>query len=239
MGKSEFTWAFVGETGVKKFEEPYQENPYLPDFYTKSREDNSFNSQMYFLVMKALQMQTIRGLLQSEAVIQDPAIDVDFMIANAHRKMGWMTDKEHFTYNTVSGNVTKDLTIPDVYIALTASKQTIGQRIIKRGREMELVMLKESPEYFDFLNDEFNDWLAEARVSKNIVVIDTDNFGISGDPDDMGYAVEEAKNWTGYYLSSDHQMNLIGSDGAKLIFPSFLRPRVHVKDDVPGLQKQI
>jgi len=233
VGKSEFTGAFVHDTQIKNFEEPFLENPYLSDFYTKNHKDFSFNSQMFFLATKGLQMQKVRGLLAGESVIQDPAIDVDFMIANSHYKMGWMTGEEYSAYELARDAVLEDLINPDLYIALVASKETVKNRIAIRGRGMELAMLKECPEYFDFLVDEFNDWLIKAKETKRVVTINTEKFDLSFE-NNKERVVGEAKNWLGYFIDSKHQMNNVGSDGARLIFPNFLRPNHRFRDYLPG-----
>lgn len=223
VGKSKLTEEFVFDTHSKKFEEPFRENPYLSDFYTKSHKDFSFDSQMFFLANKGLQMQKIRGLLINETVIQDPAIDVDFMIAKAHHKMGWMTDEEYSAYESASDAVVQDLVKPDIYIALIASKETIKKRIIERGREMELTMINECPEYFDFLVYEFNVWLEKAKETKRVIIVNTEKFDLS-DPRNKDHVIRDVKSWMGYLLDNKYQMNKTGSDGANLIFPAFLRP---------------
>lgn len=228
VGKSEFTGAFVDDTQIKNFEEPFLENPYLSDFYTKSPDDFSFNSQMFFLATKGLQMQKVNGLLAGESVIQDPAIDVDFMIAKAHYKMGWMTDEEYSAYERARDAVLKDLTKPDLYIALVAGKETVKKRIAMRGRGMELAMLKKSPGYFDFLVDEFSSWLINAKETKRVITIDTERYDLSLE-NNKEHIVREVKNWLGYFIDSKHQMNKVGSDGSNLIFPNFLRPNIAAK----------
>lgn len=228
VGKSEFTDAFVQDTQIKNFEEPFLENPYLSDFYTKSHQDFSFNSQMFFLATKGLQMQKVRNLLVQESVIQDPAVDVDFMIANSHYKMGWMTGEEYSAYELARDAVLKDLINPDLYIALVANKETVKNRIAMRGRGMELAMLKECPEYFDFLVDEFNSWLINAKETKRVITIDTEKHDLSSG-NNKEHVIREVKNWLGYFIDSKHQMNNVGSDGAKLIFPNFLRPNISAK----------
>jgi len=240
IGKTKFTELAVEETGITQFQEPYPENPYLEDFYNDpDKNSNSFNSQMFFLANKGLQIKKINELARTEPVIQDPGKEVDLIIANVQWKMGWMTDDEHMAYMSTYSEVYKNALKPDVYVALEASENTVIERIVKRGRAMELTMLEKCPDYFPALLWEFNRWLKEKLEEDKswVTVIDTDKFDFARDSSLEEEIAIEAKNWIDYYLTNANQRNYIGSDGAKLIIPGSLRIIPHYVDYVPPPEK--
>jgi deoxyadenosine/deoxycytidine kinase len=236
-GKSSFTEPFVEETGATLFQEPFQENPYLGDFYTKSHKDFSFPSQMFFLATNGLQAMKLRGLTAGNLVVQDAGRDIDLMIATVHWKMGWMTDEQHQTYLSSFKSVYKDLLNPDVYIALKASEETVIKRIKKRGREMELKMIDDCPQYFPTLVKEFNGWLKN-RIKENniwVVVVDSEKFNFTSGPDQK-YVLTDIKNWLSYFISNPIQRNEVGSDGSRLIVPDSFKTMPRIVDTVPGFR---
>jgi len=236
IGKTTFTELLTGGINITQLQEPYKENPYLNNFYTGNPADYSFDCQMFFLANKGVQTGRIRDLTKNGPVIQDPGVEIDFMIAETQWKMGWMTDDEHLAYVSSYNNVFKDALNPDVYIALKASENTVIERIVKRGRSMELKMLEKYPEYFPTLVWEFDIWLEKKLKDRNswITVIDADKFDIAKGGEEKTNVVRETINRSGYFISAPTQRNMVGSDGAKLIMPSFFRTTPHFIDHIPG-----
>jgi deoxyguanosine kinase len=236
IGKTTFTELVTDGADITKLQEPYQENPYLKDFYTKNPADYSFDCQMFFLANDGVQATKISGLSKSCPVIRDAGGEMNLMIATTQWKMDWMTDEEYETYVSSYNNVFKDKLNPDVYIALKAKESTVIERIKNRKREMELTMNEKYPEYFPTIVREFNIWLAakQKESGNKIVVVDTDEFNFTHGNDKKEMAVTEVKNWLSYFISNPHQRNGVGSDGARLIMPSSFRTTPHFIDRVPG-----
>lgn len=236
IGKTTFTELLTGRIDITQLQEPYKENPYLHDFYTKNPADHSFDCQMFFLANKGVQTKKIRELTKNTPVVQDPGVEVDFMIAETQWKMGWMSDEEHLAYVSAFNIVFKDSLNPDVYIALKAKEDTVIERIIKRGREMELTMYKKYPDYFPSLVREFNIWLETKQKSKDnkIFVMDTESFDFSQGEKEKAEIVKEAVNRSGYFIAAPTQRNMVGSDGAKLIMPNSFRTTPYLVDRVLG-----
>ena len=239
IGKTTFTELLVEATGITQFQEPYEENPYLQDFYTGDPTEHSFDSQMFFLANKGVQVKRIKNLSATGPVIQDPGIAVDYLIAQTQWKMGWMNDTEHATYGSAFSKVFRDCLKPDVYIALKASENTVIKRIVERGREMELTMLSKYPEYFPKLAWEFEKWITNKQQDPraSVIVIDAEKFDFAKDEKGKKEVLREVINWSYYYLTASSQRNLVGSDGAKLILPDSFRIAPHMRDRVPGKTK--
>ena len=236
IGKTTFTDLVVKDTGITQFQEPYQENPYLKDFYTKDPVDYSFNSQMFFLANKGLQTGKIWELAKENPVVQDPGKEVDLMIATVQWKMGWMTDEQHEAYVSTFNKVFEGSLNPDVYIALKAKESTVIERIKKREREMELTMLAKYPEYFPMIAREFEGWLKQKRKDRDswVTVIDSDKFDFAPDGVHKEEVVTEIKNWLSYFMTNPCQRNGVGSDGTKLIVPGSFKVIPHFIDRIPG-----
>jgi len=226
-GKSSLIDAFVEHTNVKRISEPFEENPYLDGFYTKDPKQYAFDAQMFFLRVRGLQMQKVGPVLANEAVIQDSTFDADVVMAGVLRNMCFISERDYLCYLSAKEKIGQGLRKPDLTIFTKASKKTVDERIIKRGRSMELTMLEKHPDYFSNLVDGFDDYLKEQELSgKGLVVIDTEKFNINDEPDSRIAAVRECSNWLAYYLTVTHEkgLNGIGSDGVKLIMPGFFRP---------------
>jgi deoxyguanosine kinase len=236
IGKTTFSEFFANGTEIKLLQEHYPDNPYLHDFYTKNPADFSFNSQIFFLANKGVQVKEISELTKEAPVILDPGHETDFVIATVQYKMGWMTDEEYSLYVNTFNNVYKDTLNPDVYIAFTGSEEKIVENILKRGREMELTMHERFPDYFPMIVREFNMLLDDstAPVAKHVVKVDTDKFDILGSEEKRTEIIKETKDWLNYQISSPTQRGMMGSDGTRLIILDSFKAAPHYIDRVPG-----
>jgi len=236
IGKTTFSEIFANGTGTTLLQEHYPENPYLHDFYTKDPADYSFYSQIFFLANKGVQVAKIHELTKQNPVILDPGHETDFVIATVQYKMGWMTDEQYSVYKNAFDRIYKDSLNPDVYIALKGSEKGVVERILKRGREMEMVMHERFPEYFPMVVREFNMLLSKSTqpIAKNVIEVDTDKFNFLGSEAEREEIITEMKNQLSYQISSPTQRNSVGSDGVKLVIPDSFKVIPHFIDRVPG-----
>lgn len=236
VGKSTICEELENALQISGIQEPYLDNPYLRPFYKEDKKKYSFLSQMFFLNEDGKETLKIKRTLSQRAILKDAGRDVNLLIATVQWKNGWMTDDEFDTYSRRAKEIYEGASKPEVYVALTAKKETILKRIRDRGREMELSMMDENPGYFPMLVDEFNNWLEKKKNGDDkLIAIDTDKFDFSRDGNLKEMLLGDTISWLNYYLTSSHQRDSIGVDGANLIIPeSFcLRPR-HITDYAPG-----
>ena len=239
VGKSTVVQELENSLQVYGLKEPYLDNPYLDSFYRVDKEQYSFISQMFFLTEDGKEALNIKRTLPDRTVLKDAGHKVNHIIATVQWKKGWMSDDDFEAYKRCEENIYKDAPSPDVYIALTAQKETVIRRIKERGRENELIMMNEFPDYFPMLVDEFNNWLAEEKGSSNkVVVIDTDKFDFSKSLNIKDMLLDDTTCWLNYYLTNPHQRGLIGTDGSKLVIPEALsiRPQ-HLSEWAPGRKR--
>lgn len=183
-GKTTIANLIAQECGYALVLEQFEDNPFLPKFYTDMKRW-AFHSQIFFLLEKARQLNEIPSLLNQRSVIQDTPIMQDvYSYAKAQYELGNMDRHEWNlylkTYETLSAHLPK----PDVIVYLTASLDTLMKRIQSRGRSYE----QSIPEEYIALLDRLNaSWRASTNIP--IIVIDTDERDIVHKERDREYVI--------------------------------------------------
>lgn len=209
----------VPDYPVGKCEEFYEGNPFLNDFYNEP-ERYSFRSQTFFLESKIRQLKEVMPNLSQESIIVDPALEMDRIFARTQAGVGWMTDAELVVYENLYDvlKAERGIVDPDLYIVVNTSPDVIRQRVKERGREFELKILRDRPDYFDKLCDQVTEF-AKNSPKAPVINIDSQRLNYVSTPYGRWNAVNEVMDWTSYYFRKDGNQ---GSDGSKLILPSFL-----------------
>ena len=135
VGKTTFAEIIAKHFGWKAYYESVGDNPYLNDFYGDMHRW-SFSLQIYFLQHRFAGQMEIRSI--DSGVIQDRTIyeDVKIFAKNLH-EMGYMTDRDWATYQSLFNNMVQFLKTPDLIIYLRASTDTLLSRIKNRDRNFE------------------------------------------------------------------------------------------------------
>lgn len=223
-GKTKLANLISQEFELDVYREDFENNPYLKGFYKKDSEEFAFDSQVYFLSMGAVKRKKIRKLLVKDVpIVEDQGIEGDIIIEHVQRQMGWISEKDHQVYIKSCLNLTRDLPKPDIFVALSASKETTRERIIKRARPMELQMVKKHPEYFDKVTDAFSRWFKVVRREQKTVFINTNNHDFVGDFRDKYSMLNNIADWITYYAVSSNQFDINGRNEFGLIKPDFTK----------------
>jgi|SRR3972149_4678022 len=206
-GKTELIKLLKCFYGFQEVEEPFMQNPHLPKFYQESQLDNAFKTQVTFLAMRGLTRMKILNFLPSDptSVLEDQGMEGDIIIEHVQRQLGMISPEDHKAYLGVhrSFKASDSLSRPQIIIFLKTNPATIGSRIEKRGREMELSLHKKCPEYFPAVAAAFNRWeRVLVRRGFPVVSIDTDNCDFVKRPEHKIQVIEEVLHWTRYYLDS-------------------------------------
>ncbi|OGM27240.1 hypothetical protein A2692_02880, partial [Candidatus Woesebacteria bacterium RIFCSPHIGHO2_01_FULL_39_95] len=204
----------VPDYPVRKCEELYEENPFLSDFYRDPKR-YSFSCQTFFLESKARQLTKIMPNLSQGSIIVDPALEMDRIFARTQASVGWMTDAELAMYENLYDLLIEERGIidPDLYLVVNASPDVIRQRVKERGREFELKILRDRPDYFDNLCYQVADF-AKNSPKAPVINIDSQRLNYVSTPYGRWNAVNEVMVWSSYYFRRDGSC---GSDGSKLI----------------------
>lgn len=184
VGKTTLAELLGEKFEIKIFEEKFRENPYLEKFYADPRRW-SFLSQCFFIKEKIGQMALLPELLKTEPGVVDPT---DWQYAEIYafvqHRMGWMTVREYKTYLNLYQTLTevKEIPTPDLVISVHAPIEIIIQRIKERGREYELWMLENHPDYFPLIAERTEEWSKENPHNIPIIVVDAYKNNYANDP---------------------------------------------------------
>lgn len=178
VGKTELAKLLERELGLVHFQEKYGDNPYLESFYGNPSA-NSFLMESWFLDEKVKQMVDISEKAKTGTVIVDPTLWQDTEIyAFVHRRLGWMTE-EQYKCHLIScrGLVSRyQVSAPDLVISVHAPWETIRDRIRRRERPYEMLMLKRCPEYFQQIAQRTEEWAEENRQRVPILPVNSGNL---------------------------------------------------------------
>jgi deoxyadenosine/deoxycytidine kinase len=169
VGKTMVCDLIAERLGWDSYYEPVVENPYLDDFYADMRR-YSFHLQVFFLSKRfALQRQ----LLESDrSAVQDRTIYEDTEIfARILYRRGMMEERDYHNYRDLFAEMVRYLRPPDLILYLRAQPETILQRILERGRDMEKGI---EPSYIRELHDSYESWAEHIPRIAPLHVIDTD-----------------------------------------------------------------
>jgi len=188
VGKTTFTDIVSKYNGWHPFYESVMDNPYLSDFYGDMKRW-SFNLQIYFLHHRFRNHVKMSNL--SMGVMQDRTIyeDVEIFAKNLHA-LGNIDDRDWENYRNLFKVMISFLRKPDLIIYLKASTDTLLTRIKKRARDYEKTI---NPEYLHTLNVSYDKWIASIKDIK-ILTVDTDNFNIFKDKEELQSIIEEIDN---------------------------------------------
>ena len=188
VGKTTFTDIVSKYNGWHPFYESVMDNPYLSDFYGDMKRW-SFNLQIYFLHHRFRNHVKMSNL--SKGVMQDRTIyeDVEIFAKNLHA-LGKIDDRDWDNYRNLFNVMISFLRKPDLIIYLKASTDTLLTRIKKRARDYEKTI---DPEYLHTLNVSYDKWIASIKDIK-ILTVDTDNFNIFKDKEELQSIIEEIDN---------------------------------------------
>ncbi len=207
--------------GVTKFEEEYPENPFLAKFY-EDPHSYSFQSQAFFLESKAKQLREVMPLLSQGSVIVDPAIEMDRIFAQTQNVMGWMSNDEFATYRGLYDALVAENQIvrPDFFVVVNAPHETLKERILERGRDFELRVLTEHPEYLEVLHRQVENFARGGISGGSVIYIDSQRYNFVDSPQGRWVAVGQVLDWMSYYHARSQDGR--GANGDKLIMPSFI-----------------
>jgi deoxyadenosine/deoxycytidine kinase len=169
VGKTTMVKFLTERYGFTPVYEPFQDNPYLDDFY-KDMKSWAFHSQLYFLTHK---FRLHMGLhARTSTIIQDRSIyeDAEIFATNLYRSR-YIKKRDYETYMELYNVMQEALQPPDLMIYLRSSVRTIRKRIKQRGRKSEQQI---PARYLRRLNQQYDDWIARYDHSP-VLIWNSDN----------------------------------------------------------------
>ena len=175
VGKSSLVQWMSTEYGFQPIYEPFEDNPYLEDFYADMK-TWSFHSQIWFLAHKYRLHRSLDGL--SGTLVQDRTIYEDAEIfATYLHKSRRMNKRDFATYSELYDAMRRSLRPPDLMIYLRCSVRAIRRRVTKRGRPSEQNI---PSSYLRRLNGLYESWM-DGWTTSPVLVWDSERMDYLSD----------------------------------------------------------
>lgn len=176
VGKTSLARLLSEHLNARLVLEKFEENPFLPDFYTDP-DRYAFQTQLFFLLSRYRQQQEIKQTdIFHKLVITDYMFVKDRLFASLN-----LDEKEIPLYDAVATLLEKNVLTPDMVIYLQADTNCLMERIISRGRDFEKNI---SHEYIDALNQVYNEYFFRYQDSP-LLIINTNDLDFVHNKDDL------------------------------------------------------
>nr|WP_290666386.1 deoxynucleoside kinase [Ardenticatena sp.] len=155
--------------------EVFEENPFLAPFYADP-ERYAFQTQIFFLLSRYRQQQTLREQVGRSRLISDYLFDKDRLFARLN-----LQGDELNTYETLYEALSERIPRPDLVVYLRASVDTLMARIAARDRPYERNMPRS---YIAALHRVYDDFFQHYDATP-LLVIETDDVNVVANPRDL------------------------------------------------------
>ena len=146
--------------------EAFEENPFLSDFYT-DRARYAFQTQIFFLLSRYRQQQSIRECLACGPLIADYVFAKDSLFAHLT-----LDGDEVNMYELLHGALADRIPAPDLVIHLRASTDVLMMRIATRDRSYERKM---DLDYINTLRHAYDQYFSTYAATP-LLTIDTNDL---------------------------------------------------------------
>ena len=162
VGKTTLATMLSERLGGRVVLEKFEENPFLEKFY-QDPEHYAFQTQIFFLLSRYRQQQVLfQADLFQKIVVSDYMFEKDKIFAYLN-----LQDDELRLYETLVGQLEKNIPTPDFVIYLQSSVERLMTNIRKRARSIEEPI---SEEYIRNLNEAYNYFFFRYKVAPLLIV---------------------------------------------------------------------
>jgi deoxyguanosine kinase len=158
--------------------EVFEENPFLSDFYS-DRERYAFQTQIFFLLSRYRQQRhTVPEILTTgKSLLSDYTFAKDALFARIN-----LSGDELQMYLRVHEALAEKIHMPDLLVYLSASTDTLMQRIALRDRTYERNMERG---YIDTLNKTYQEFFSRPYDGASTLIIDTNPLDFVRQPEHL------------------------------------------------------
>lgn len=199
LGKSTVSGMLGDHFGSDVFYENVDDNEILPLFYTASEEESSAKRYPFLLQLEFLnsRFKDIKRALEHNNNVLDRSIYEDWYFAKVNNDLGTISDTEFSIYEKLLYNMMEELEelpkkSPDLMVYLTASFETVLERIGLRGRDFE--QDEALYDYYKKLWQGYDEWVFNHYSASEVIVIDMDKFDVVKNPEDAKAVVTLVEN---------------------------------------------
>ena len=162
VGKTTLATMLSERLGGRVVLEKFEENPFLEKFY-QDPEHYAFQTQIFFLLSRYRQQQVLfQADLFQKIVVSDYMFEKDKIFAYLN-----LQDDELRLYETLVGQLEKNIPTPDFVIYLQSSVERLMTNIRKRARSIEEPI---SEEYIRNLNEAYNYFFFRYKAAPLLIV---------------------------------------------------------------------
>lgn len=194
VGKTSLAKLLAVELDAQTILESSEENPFLSEFYA-DRKRMAFQTQIFFLLSRYNQQQE---LFQQDLFNKTTIIDYIFARDRIFAYLN-LDNNELALYEQIYSLLHERIPKPDLVIYLSASTDTLLERIESRGRDFEKNITKD---YIEELNQAFNRFFFHYSDTP-LLVINTSEIDFVKNPADLKDLVKQIrlmKKGTQYYV---------------------------------------
>ena len=187
--------------------EAFEENPFLSSFYT-DRARYAFQTQMFFLLSRYRQQQSIPSLTVDGPLLTDYFFEKDSLFARLNLA-GDELDMYQRLYNVLSDHIA----FPDLVVYLRADLDALMVRIATRDRPYEREMDRD---YIDSVRQAYERYFA-SYTNTPLLVIDTNDLNYVHDSSALAFVESQIRKALGIgaYQQSLPQMEGLGRGQVK------------------------
>lgn len=169
------------------FQEPFQENPYLENYY-QDMAKWAFHCEMFFLSRRLKDQLTIiksdKSILQDRCLYEGAEVFVKNLFLNNH-----LDEHAWSTYNNIYQSLVTLMPPPDLIIYLRSSTDRCFNNLQKRNRGLEVGVEKG---YLADLNKLYEDWIADFKLCP-IIIADGDQNDFKYNEQDFSQLTEQIR----------------------------------------------
>ncbi len=155
--------------------EAFDKNPFLSNFYS-DRARYAFQTQIFFLLNRYQQQQTIPSQLQTNALLADYFFRKDLLFAELN-----LAGDEMVMYERLYRTLAENIRLPDLVVYLRAGVDTLMARIAMRDRTYEREMDRS---YIAALRQTYEQLFASYKATP-LLVIESDDLDFVRSPHDL------------------------------------------------------
>lgn len=182
VGKTTLSSKLAESLGYEVILEEPSQNPFLGDFYRNPKQA-ALATQLFFLFQRVKYVEDFKqGSIFNSARISDFLLDKDMLFAKVT-----LSEREFELYLQIYNYLSLDLPSPDLVIYLQANTETLYERVMSRGIEIEKSI---DFEYLDSLNESYKEFFLSFERSP-VMIVNTEYIDLANNLDDFDQLTEK------------------------------------------------
>jgi len=182
VGKTTLSTKLAESLGYEVVLEEPSQNPFLGDFYRNPKQA-ALATQLFFLFQRVKYVEDFKqSNIFNSTRISDFLLDKDMLFAKVT-----LSEREFELYLQIYNYLSLDLPTPDLVIYLQAHTETLYERVISRGIEIEKNI---DFEYLESLNESYKDFFLSFERSP-VMIVNTEFIDLANNENDFDQLVEK------------------------------------------------